>query len=451
MSSRPPSGRPPRRSTDDLEADLDRRLSLADPFIVPGSGSIEDDYSLISGLGASTTTPRGEFTPSYLRARSSPTFMGGGGEQSAAPRGSTNPLPIIFLGEQTIDRICLGRIGSSQRFCVARKVSKLNHCGTTSHSRNKLVVEKDTFWAPGGNYINKPTAINCQFVKQSELSVSQLDYMTRALLPSSGWIKHLTELNVKLEKKKSTNTTTSAQLHEEEDDMEEEDDEIPKDPMEEDDAESRLSNPSISTSWAADTFDPPPMAQVPTFDAATDNWVKVAEDHQAALQSLSRNVAARAEKLPVMARKIRRQILPKLEANSRAISSLQLDSEEVQDQISDIVSLAMEHGSLSTVIKAVLSKQDKSNDTLAKLDEQFMLFHDALEECAGKTASTKASLLSMIKKIMDQMQRSNLLSGNAWRRWKRALARTVWGSLRLTTSMSTRLSVLSYLRVHHAM
>ena len=92
-STRPPAGRRTvrritTRSDEDLTDDIERRLTLDDPLVVPSGAPSDDDYSMISSVGASlrplaagggASTSRGEFTPSTVRARAWPTFGGGVG------------------------------------------------------------------------------------------------------------------------------------------------------------------------------------------------------------------------------------------------------------------------------------------------------------------------------------------------------------------------------------
>jgi hypothetical protein len=189
------------RSDDDIADDIERRLALADPLVMPGGAPSDDNYSMISLVGASlcpssaaggASTSRGEFTPSTVRAQASPTFVRGvsvGRSKIPTPRGSSKVLPIVLLSSEDINNLCLGHVGSSGHFCLVPKIRGKNHCGTVSHNKTKQAVEPNTFWAPGGDFMGRPTAFENLYVQMEDLTSTQLDFAERGVSTLTVWAR----------------------------------------------------------------------------------------------------------------------------------------------------------------------------------------------------------------------------------------------------------------------
>lgn len=162
------------------------------------------------------------------------------------------------------------------------------------------------------------------------------------------------------------------------------------------------------------TFRPPPApADILPLDAS-DDWMKIAVLHQLAIEKLSADISATADKIPTsLAQKINTTIMPCLSQHDRDIQYLRLESEEVQEHLGDIVMLAVEYGSLTAAVKAIASAQGAADEKVQELNEQFSLYNDALEECAEKSATTKSTMLTLVDKITRRMQESN--AGFAYR------------------------------------
>lgn len=69
----------------------------------------------------------------------------------------------VFIDTDSLESLCLGRVGTSNRFCLAARNFPYSHCGIPAHGkgsngRKKFIPTARTYYAPGGVATNRPTA-----------------------------------------------------------------------------------------------------------------------------------------------------------------------------------------------------------------------------------------------------------------------------------------------------
>jgi hypothetical protein len=80
-----------------------------------------------------------------------------------SPKYEDSPQMCILITDKLKTLLCLGRIGSQSRFCVAPKDAGYSHCGIKSHGAknsgtSKFPAEVDHYYPPAGLSHGKPTA-----------------------------------------------------------------------------------------------------------------------------------------------------------------------------------------------------------------------------------------------------------------------------------------------------
>ena len=81
----------------------------------------------------------------------------GGGFDAATPTSTVGK--VVFISNQDVGKLCLGKIGTQSRFCIAPKVDGENHCGVGAHGKFKIEgIKGNHYYPPGGINRGKPTA-----------------------------------------------------------------------------------------------------------------------------------------------------------------------------------------------------------------------------------------------------------------------------------------------------
>ena len=161
----------------DLEPELDMEeySLLNDPPPQPPPGRSAD--SLSAATPAENLSQRGEsITPSSAQATPRG-FQGGSFGDVEETLQSPSALGIgalrcFFINAYDLDKIFLGRIGTSDRACAASRVEGQLHCGIKDHGRNEAVIKTDAFYAPTGTHHGKPTFKTDPFVKKAHVSAA---------------------------------------------------------------------------------------------------------------------------------------------------------------------------------------------------------------------------------------------------------------------------------------
>jgi hypothetical protein len=90
----------------------------------------------------------------------------------------------IFIDDTNVKTLCLARIGSSRRFCVADKSPFYSHCGIPAHGKGAVGSKKfkaaiGTFYVPGGASTGRPTAKMEPFIHRKNIQGSFFLYSRR--------------------------------------------------------------------------------------------------------------------------------------------------------------------------------------------------------------------------------------------------------------------------------
>ena len=105
---------------------------------------------------------------------------------------SSNLCHVIFISEDDVSTLCLGfvgvsRGGSHSRFCITPKLMGKDTCGVSSHRSSKMDVPPNTFWIPGGAIANKLTARTEPFLRLSEMSQTDEEYIRSGPTTVARW------------------------------------------------------------------------------------------------------------------------------------------------------------------------------------------------------------------------------------------------------------------------
>jgi hypothetical protein len=178
----------------DIARDLEERLRLDEgddySFIQPPSvvSSLEQ---LSARDGRRPQGGESFVSPLGLRAASLPGSMRGGGAGDGfldTPRGAASPQFAVFIHDDNIQDLCLGIIGSSGRFCIARKTRGFNHCGTGAHIKNKFPASTDTYYPPAGTLLGKQSAKKDPAILRGDIPRGMLPIFEASAMTSNQWV-----------------------------------------------------------------------------------------------------------------------------------------------------------------------------------------------------------------------------------------------------------------------
>ncbi len=104
----------------------------------------------------------------------------------------------IFIDDTNVKTLCLGRIGSSQRFCVADKRPFYSHCGIPAHGKGaagskKFKAAVGTFYVPGGASTRRPTAKMEPFIHHENIPGELLSIFKKGRKTATEWESLITQ------------------------------------------------------------------------------------------------------------------------------------------------------------------------------------------------------------------------------------------------------------------
>jgi len=98
------------------------------------------------------------------------------------PKNADKPQGCIFIAKEESKELCLGKVGSSKRFCLATKEQGYSHCGVAAHGRtSKFVPKLGAFYVPGGIVSGRPTAMMDPYILRENIPrhmLSKLEHLS---------------------------------------------------------------------------------------------------------------------------------------------------------------------------------------------------------------------------------------------------------------------------------
>ena len=390
-----------RRPPTDIARKLEERLRLdegggGDDFSLINAASVVSSLEQLSARGGDTG---GEFfaIPPTRRPSSLPgSFKGGGGSVGTAdtPRGATSVQPAIFIDEPTANTLCLGLVGSSGRFCVAKKARGLNHCGTYAHSKSKCVILFGSFYPPAGSLLGKPSAKQAPAILRDDIPLVMLPVFETGMMTPARWEVYFKEAIVK---GPSTPPRLRARrpspvgegLLGGENEEENQSPAVPED---------------ISV-LLVDQIGGMEESGVPVWETSVEgiqvpaDWTPIAREERAAIERICEMVDNLNVAVPRIVDALNGRYRPLVQAHGLEIRRVREEAEEFRGQVGSLMQLVADHGSLSKAIQQALSGNNTSLATLHSLEEELHAFADELADCAEQAETSKDALLDLINRV----------------------------------------------------
>ena len=379
-------------SNDDLGAslaDLERELDLEEYSLLtappprPPSGRAAS--SRASATPALLSSQRGEsITPSSARA--SPRGFQGGlvGDleetvQSPSALG-VGALRCVFIGSYDVDRLCLGRIGTSDRACAAAKLDDQDHCGIKDHGRNKAVVEADAFYAPTGTTRGKSTFKTDPYVKKAHVSAAMMPLFLTGLFKTMEWVHHIVDAAI---------PTPILEL-----DLK---------PSASDEDESSKRSVDFSTISALAPFGSASIKfeRVDTGDEILDDaiWQDTAKKQQVSLNELGSMLNRVGEQFPELYRKVNVEHRSLLNRVKDDIKELRQEREKLDAMLGDFASLTRVHGSAAEAVHEVFVGLNTQQSDISTATSDRESIRESLSVHIKRLEADARTMFRVIKKV----------------------------------------------------
>lgn len=381
----------------DLARQIEERLRL----------DADDDYSFLQPpsvvssleqLSARGPTPGGEsfVSPPAARAASLPgSFRGGLGGNLDTPRGSASAQRAIYIDDDSVNRLCLGIIGSSGRFCVAVKARGLNHCGTVAHAKSKFRVLPDSFYPPAGALLGKASAKQTPSISRSDIPRNVISIFETGMMSTTKWEGAFKDAIIR---GPSTPTRAaprggvmSSAISE-------------QGGVNERDEESVESVPtSISVPLVEELEDlgraQPTWSTNPEGIRVPSDWTPVAKEERAVIERICEMVDNLNAAVPAIVNKLNTRYRPTITGHSQDIRIINDHVDELRGHLGSVLQLVADHGSLSQAVNAALAGSNTSLSAFQSLEEELHIFAEELADCAERADVSKDQLLSLINRV----------------------------------------------------
>ena len=110
------------------------------------------------------------------------------------PKNDDADQVCVFINKAAnLNFLCLGKVGRSQRFCLAHKDPPFSHCGVVAHAK-KFWPETRTYYVPGGIVSGtRPTAKMNPSIHNDNIPINMLAKFTQEMLPAQRWEQLISE------------------------------------------------------------------------------------------------------------------------------------------------------------------------------------------------------------------------------------------------------------------
>lgn len=389
----------------DISRELEARLRLDEG---------DDDYSflqppsVVSSLeqlsARADTSQRGESFVGRAprRATSLPgSFQGGGstGVNLDTPRGSSSLQSAIFIDETIAPTLCLGVIGSSGRFCVAKKTRGANHCGTVAHAKSKALIIPGSFYTPAGTLLGKASAKLYPSILRSDIPRFMLQIFETGLMSTTRWESMFKDAIVKgpstpprSSARDQSRSVNPSPIHEQFGDgveMESGGVDLPGGisflRVDELESAGTTAAPVWSTSLEG--------VQVPT------EWTPVAREERAAIERICEMVDNLNIAVPKIVRALNTEYHPLIRSQGEGIKLLHDGVDAFRGEVGPLLQLVADHGSLSQAVERALAGNNTSLATMQSLEEELHAFAEELAVVAENADTSKETLLNLINRV----------------------------------------------------
>jgi hypothetical protein len=109
----------------------------------------------------------------------------------------------VFINKAAdLNFLCLGKVGKSQRFCLAQKDPPFSHWGVVANAK-KFWPETRTYYVPGGIVSGtRPTAKMNQSIHKDNIPINKLERFNQEMLPVRRWEQLISESIAETKSKK---------------------------------------------------------------------------------------------------------------------------------------------------------------------------------------------------------------------------------------------------------
>jgi hypothetical protein len=388
----------------DIARDLEERLRFdeGDDFSLLQAPSVVSSLEQLSTRDGGRPQGGESFvSPLGLRAASLPGSVRGGGAGDGfldTPRGAASPQLAVFIHDDNIQDLCLGIIGSSGRFCIARKTRGANHCGTVAHIKNKFMATTDTYYPPAGSLLGRASAKKDPAILREDIPRGMLPIFEASAMTTNQWVAVFKEAIRKgppAQRRAGRGQEEVARLEEVPDQQEEDEDEG---------GDSGSLGESSFISMVDVEPDLivalPPVWNVPIEDAdVTVALGAIILEQQEAIANLSRMIDRLNSAVPKVADKINEGLRPRIHANTRDMRGLRQSTEEFRSQVGALSQFIMNHGSLVQAVQGVMEDNEKTRPVLQGVEEQMETFAEELVDSAEQVEQVRESLLVLIDRV----------------------------------------------------
>ncbi len=110
------------------------------------------------------------------------------------PKNDDADQVCVFINEAAdLNFLCLGKVGKSQRFCLAQKDPPFSHCSVVAHVK-KLWPETRTYYVSGGIVSGTcPTAKMKPSIHKDNIPIDMLEKFNQEMLPARIWKQLISE------------------------------------------------------------------------------------------------------------------------------------------------------------------------------------------------------------------------------------------------------------------
>jgi len=309
------------------------------------------------------------------------------GAPSKGTSGSSSLAKAVFIGQHEKDTLCLGYIGKTKtRFCIARKIKGALNCGVSSHAVNKMNVAVDTFWVPGGDLVDKPTAKADipPIGLHDNLSLNSLEILRNGLYPLVRWPEHFKQIvarSAEIAGQRKARSVDSPVRRVSNDDREDMSVQL----------ERQYSEDEVDGELHVDTYDYEieeesnidlgTKVDVPELNFAL-GWEATCRMLHSTIQDMAKTISCQSVTIDTLRTKLEREKVVKDD-----IDSIRIENLELQGQLGDLMNLVGQHGSLSNAMSQVMSRQTHSEVEIATVLADVADLNTALQDFASHNSS----------------------------------------------------------------
>ena len=321
----------------------------------------------VSPMSSRTTSPR-KASPASKISPSSPVFP---------TKKAGDSQFCVFIDTDGLSSLCFGRVGTSNRFCLAAKNFPYSHCGIPAHGKGsngskKFTPTARTYYAPGGISSGRPTAKMTPCINLDDMPSYLLLKFENGKESADEWEKIIDK----------------ALKYDGEEDIEE-------DPDEEAEAEESEDNSTIMSGMDEGYYEDVEIK----FDwdselsdyAGNEAWAPTARAHRAALELLAQALATTSKTVGRDMKKLETLLqrnVPSLPEDNKARAALQ--------------HLVETHGSLAEAVRAAMESGENSTVDLEDLREDMNEFSANLKKYSEAAEVSSTTILQIIDRIRER-------------------------------------------------